>query len=59
MDLLCDVSSDTIGKSGVSFSILFVTILFISKSPLLTGVPSGLISLVKPLFLNSIDTLPA
>ena len=37
------VSSETIGISGVNFKILLVIILFTSKSPLLTGVPSDLI----------------
>ena len=45
--------------SGVIFLISSVIILFTSKSPLLTGVLSDLISFVRPLSLKSNDNCPA
>ena len=48
MDLLSEVSSETIGIFGVSSTIFLVTKLFTSISPLLTGVLSGLIFFVRP-----------
>ena len=43
----------------VNSVILFVIILFTSKSPLLTGVLSDLIFLTNPFFLNSNEIFPA
>ena len=58
-DLLWEVSSDTIGILGVSSKSLEVTILFTSRSPLLTGVLSDFISFVNPFSLSSKATFPA
>ena len=44
---------------GVNSDIFFVKILLTSKSPLLTGVLSDLISLMRPFFLRSIEIFPA
>ena len=57
--LFKDDSSETIGISDVSFLILFVIILFTSKSPFVTGVLSDLIVSFKPLLLSSNDNSPA
>ena len=59
LSLLSEVSSDTIGISGVISDIFFVINLFTSRSPLLTGVSSDLISFFNPLSLREIDKFPA
>ena len=59
MDLLSEVSSETIGIFGVSSTIFLVTKLFTSISPLLTGVLSDLIFFVRPLALSSSEIFPA
>ena len=56
---MSDVSSDIIGILGVIFDNLLVINLLTSKSPLLTGVLSDLISLVKPLSLKVRESSPA
>ena len=48
-----------IGMLGVSSAIFLVIILLTSRSPLVTGVLSSLIFLVRPLSLKSNDTFPA
>ena len=58
-DLFSDVSSDTIGIFGVNSDILLIKILLTSKSPLLTGVLSDFISLVRPFSLRSKEIFPA
>ena len=59
LDLLSEVSSETIGMFGVNWFIFSVIILFTSKSPLVTGVSSDLIFFLRPFFLNSIEIFPA
>ena len=59
MDLLSEVSSETIGIFGVSSRIFLVTKLFTSISPLLTGVLSDLIFFVSPFSLSSNEIFPA
>ena len=56
---MSDVSSDTIGISGVISDIFFVINLLTSRSPLLTGVLSDLISFFNPFSLREIDKSPA
>ena len=59
LSLLSVVSSDIIGISGVISEIFFVINLLTSKSPLLTGVLSDLISFFNPFSLSDSDNSPA
>ena len=58
-NLFAEVSSEMIVTPGVISLIFLVKILLTSISPLVTGVLSGLISLINPFFLNSNDISPA
>ena len=53
------VSSEIIGIFGVKLLIFSVSILLTSRSPLVTGELSGLIIVLRPCFLSSMDFLPA
>ena len=59
LSLLSEVSSDIIGISGVISEIFCVINLLTSRSPLLTGVLSDLISFFNPFSLREIDKSPA
>ena len=55
LTLKLTVSSETIGMFGVSWEIFLVIISLISKSPLLTGVLSSFILILRPSLNNLID----
>ena len=58
-DLFVEISSETIGMSGVMFLIFSIKTLLTSISPFVTGVLSALISSISPFALNSNEISPA